>query len=197
MAALTTIPYVNGAPASNVSGDVQTIDALTAIIGAKADNKLASTDTTPVSVIALLKQLSASIQALAATISGGNLKVDIVEMTAANADGVTTSSNSTPVTQSGFQMEIVAASQAGQVMGVGGAVGNRLYAVWVLPQTLSPGAVSVKDGGGAAMEIWKGGASSVSDIRPFPVVLNTISLAGGWSIITGADVKAIAIGDFT
>lgn len=93
--------------------------------------------------------------------------------------------------------ETVAASQTDQMMGATGAIGDRLDGVLIIPATTSPGAVSIEDGNTNTV-IFAGGASSVASLVPFYVPLGGIlSVAGGWEITTGANVSAIAFGQFT
>jgi hypothetical protein len=68
MANLTSVGITNGVPNSG-SGTVSTIDALMAdggqaTIGAKADAKNTATDATPVSMMQVLKQMSANLQSI-------------------------------------------------------------------------------------------------------------------------------------
>lgn len=93
--------------------------------------------------------------------------------------------------------ETVAASQTDQAMGAAGATGDLLVGVLVIPATTSPGAVSIKDGGGSAITVFTGGATSVSNLVPFLVPLGIRSTAGAWKITTGANVSAIGVGNFT
>lgn len=93
--------------------------------------------------------------------------------------------------------ETVAASATDQAMGVTGAAGDRLAHVLIIPTTTSPGAVSIKDGGGVAITIFAGGATSVTSLIPFAIPLGLKSLAGAWKITTGANVTAIGVGVFT
>jgi hypothetical protein len=92
--------------------------------------------------------------------------------------------------------ETVAASQSAQVIGTTGTAGNYLAGVLIIPATTSPGAVSITDGGGSAITIFTGGASSVLDVKPFAVPIGAKSTNGAWKITTGANVSAIAIGKF-
>lgn len=93
--------------------------------------------------------------------------------------------------------ETVAASQTAQALGATGNAGDYLMGLVIIPATTSPGAVSIKDGSGAAITVFAGGASSVSTLIPFTVPLNVVSNNGAWQITTGADVSAIAVGNFT
>lgn len=93
--------------------------------------------------------------------------------------------------------EEVAASQSDQVMGATGALGDFLGRVLIVPATTSPGVVQIKDGGGSAITIFTGGASSVTSLVPFSVPLNLYSTAGAWKITTGANVSCVVSGNFT
>lgn len=100
----------------------------------------------------------------------------------------------------GTDYETVAASQTDQVMGATGAAGDYLAGVLIVPGTTSPGAVSIKDGNGAGITIFAGGASSVSTLHPFFVPIGARCLAAttpGWKISTGANVTALGVGSFT
>lgn len=98
---------------------------------------------------------------------------------------------------SGFDYETVAASQTNQALGAAGAIGDFLQGLLIIPGTTSPGAVSIKDGSGSVITVFTGGASSVSNLVPFFVVIGAKSVAGAWSVTTGANVSAIGLGDFT
>lgn len=95
------------------------------------------------------------------------------------------------------QYEPVAASQSTQSLGVTGAVGDFLAGILIVPATINPGAVSIKDGSGAAMTIFAGGSTSVSNLAPIPVPIGAISTSGAWQVTTGSNVSAIAFGKFT
>jgi len=95
------------------------------------------------------------------------------------------------------EYETVAASQTDQVLGPTGATGDYLGTVWIVPATTSPGAVSIKDGSGSAITVFTGGATSVSNLVPFPVSLGIKSTGGAWKCTTGANVSVLATGSFT
>jgi hypothetical protein len=97
----------------------------------------------------------------------------------------------------GADYETVAASQTDQPLGATGGAGDLLDSLLVIPATTSPGAVSIKDGGGSSITVFTGGATSVSNLTPFNVPLGLKSLAGAWKITTGANVSVIAKGNFT
>jgi len=99
-------------------------------------------------------------------------------------------------------LNTIAASQTDQVLskvsgGSTGMTGDRLDYVLVIPASTSPGAVTLKDGNGAAITLFAGGASSVATLHPFTVPVGEASKAGGWKLTTGANVSAIAFGNFT
>lgn len=95
------------------------------------------------------------------------------------------------------EYETIAASATDQALGITGASGDYLKGLLVVPGTTSPGAVSIKDGGGSAITVFTGGGSSVSDLTPFLVPLGLYSTSGAWQVTTGANVTAIGIGNFT
>lgn len=92
--------------------------------------------------------------------------------------------------------EPVAASQTDQALGATGAIGDLLHRLIIVPATLTPGAVSIKDGAGGAITVFTGGA--VVDLAPFQIPLAGIRAGGaGWKVTTGANVSVLAIGRFT
>lgn len=78
-----------------------------------------------------------------------------------------------------------------------GAIGDYLNTIWIVPTSLSPGAVTIKDGSGSAITIFAGGAASLSNLVPFPIVVGAPSKSGGWSVTTLAGVGFYANGTFT
>lgn len=92
--------------------------------------------------------------------------------------------------------ETIAASQTAQVMGGNGATGDFISGILVIPATTSPGNVLLLDGS-TSITVFPGGASSVSNLTPFFIPLNMLSLTGPWKITTGANVSCIGIGSFS
>lgn len=92
----------------------------------------------------------------------------------------------------------VAASQT-QVMGSsGGAKGDVLSGILVIPATTAAGVVQIKDGGGSAITVFPGGGTvALGDLKPFWIPLGFLSTAGAWTVITNANESAIAVGKFT
>lgn len=94
--------------------------------------------------------------------------------------------------------ERVAESQTDIPLGDPGADGDQLEGFTIIPLSLNPGAVTLKDGAeGAAQTIFAGGAASVASLVPFPVWYPARSYGGGWKLSTGADVEVAAFGKFT
>jgi hypothetical protein len=112
-------------------------------------------------------------------------------------DGVTQVGDIVVTTPMESDYETVAASQTDQPMGATGGTGNYLSGLLIVPATTSPGAVSIKDGGGSAITVFTGGASSVLSLVPFFVPVLARSTGGAWKVTTGANVSVIATGNFT
>lgn len=160
------------------SGDFA--DGAIATLGTKADAKSASTDTTSITVMQVIKQISASIQAAAASLAG-----------------TLTVGNSALTDFGAGEYETVAASASDQALGATGAAGDYLSGLLIVPATTSPGAVSIKDGSGSSITVFTGGASSVSNLVPFFVPLGLKSNSGAWKVTTGTNVSVIGCGNFT
>lgn len=75
----------------------------------------------------------------------------------------------------------------------GGGIGDYVRIVTIVPATTTPGAVTLQDGGGAAMTLFTGGTVN---LQPFQVFLDIRSVVGPWKIVTGAAVSVIVSGDF-
>lgn len=114
-----------------------------------------------------------------------------------NPNPAGSAANPNYVISGGSEYETVAASQTDQVLGSGGAIGDYFQGLLAIPATTSPGAISVKDGSGSSITLFAGGASSVSDLRPFGIPFPAKSLNGGWKVTTGANVSVVGFGDFT
>jgi hypothetical protein len=93
--------------------------------------------------------------------------------------------------------QAVPASQAAQALGpAGGAVGDYLHGVLIVPATTAAGTVSIKDGSGSAINVFVNGGT-LSDTRSWFLPLNLKSVSGAWQIGTGANVSVLAVGSFT
>lgn len=104
---------------------------------------------------------------------------------------------SNPVTSIVANYATVAAGQTAQVLGATGALGDYLSHLLVVPATTSPGAVSIKDGAGTPIVVFAGGAGSIFSLAPFTIPIEACSIAGAWSVTTGATVSVVAFGAFT
>lgn len=85
----------------------------------------------------------------------------------------------------------------GKVPGTGGAVGDYLDHVIIIPTSLSPGAVKVVDDTGVTRTIFPGGPNSVQTLHPFDVPFGVVSEAGAFKLDCGANVSAIGVGKFS
>lgn len=182
--------------AAGGGGSIVTIaDGGAATTGTKADAKAATTDATPISMMSVLKQISFSIQAAAASLIG-TLNVAV---TNANGNGRALPGNSAPVVLNS-QTYTTCAASATTILGTTGATGDYLDGVLIIPGTAAAGIVQLKDGTGAAFTIFAGGGvTALPTLAPFYVAIGAISKggAGGWQVITNANVTALAIGNGT
>lgn len=154
-------------------------DGAIATLGLKADAKSTATDTTSITIMQVVKQISASIQAAAASVAG------------------TLTVSNTPLTNFGAgEYETVAASQTAQVLGATGGTGDFISGILVVPATTSPGNVLLLDNA-TSITVFTGGTTSVSNLVPFFIPLGMISVSGAWKITTGTNVSCIGIGNFT
>lgn len=92
--------------------------------------------------------------------------------------------------------ETVAASQTAQALGATGATGDFISHLLVVPASTSPGNVLLLDNA-TSITVFTGGASSVTNLVPFIIPLNMISVSGAWKVTTGASVSVIGVGSFT
>lgn len=95
------------------------------------------------------------------------------------------------------EYETIAAGQSDQALGATGGANDLLVGLLCVPATTSPGAVSIKDGNGSAITLFAGGATSVSNLVPFFIPIGAKSAAGAWKVTTGANISAVAVGNFT
>jgi len=88
------------------------------------------------------------------------------------------------------------------MLGATGAVGDFLSTVTIVPETLNPGSISIKDGNGTAIVIFVGGTGSVLSLVPFTINLGYTAVnatSPGWQIVTGSggNVHGVCGGNFT
>ena len=91
--------------------------------------------------------------------------------------------------------ETVAVSQTDQVIGGVGAAGDFLDTLTIVVATALTAAVSIKDGGGAAISVFPNSPGGGIGTYVLPVRLK--SQAGAWKVTTGAGSTVIASGNFT
>ncbi len=108
--------------------------------------------------------------------------------------GVKAPAASMSVVPAGLEYETVAAGQTAQAMGATGATGDYLSHVVFQPGTLGAGTSTVSDN---ATVLFTYTAGTLSDLRPITFVANAFSVSGAWKITTGANMTAVAFGDFT
>lgn len=159
------------ATAANQSTGNTSIAAVNTVLGAKTDAKSTATDTTSVSAMQVLKQISASVQSA---------------LTAADLEDAYS------------DYEVIAASQTDATVGTTGAIGDYLSAVIIHPATVGCDPVVVKDGGTTIYTFPGGGTTPLPALVPVhwtPGIKAKNS--GGFTITTGANVAVMAVGAFT
>lgn len=99
----------------------------------------------------------------------------------------------------GMRYKAIAAGQTTSALGTdGGKLGDVLDGILVVPASVSPGAIQIKDGGDTAITVFAGGSNSLSNLVSFYLPLGGIkSKTGAWQITTGANVSVLASGRFT
>lgn len=173
-----------------IEGTLDVEPAAGAATEAKQDTQITHLD----GLEALLTTIDGRVDTLETLIASTNTKLDTAITGLGQIEAAV--EGDLKVVSGADEWETVAASQTDQVAGATGAAGDYLAAVLIIPETTSPGEVSIEDGA-TNIVIFVGGADSVSNLVPFRVDLGLRSLSGGWEISTGANVRAIAIGDFT
>lgn len=96
----------------------------------------------------------------------------------------------------------VAASTNAQALtradgGQGGAVGDYLSHLLIVPAAAGCGVVTLLDGGTTVWTFPGGGTTALPTLAPIPVPVGAKSVNGAWKITTGANVAVMAIGNFT
>jgi hypothetical protein len=116
-----------------------------------------------------------------------------------NPNGRTTVANSAPVVFASQTYNTVAASATAQVLtgGSGGAIGDWLDFLLIIPATISCGAVSVIDGLGSPITVFAGaGVTPLITLMPFTIPIRAITVSGPWKVTTGSNLSVVAIGNF-
>jgi hypothetical protein len=171
-----------GAPMQATGGTVGLV-AGSAIVG-KVDVDQTTPGTT--NGVALVGVNGATALAGAGATGTGSVRVTA-------AQDQTTSAGATP----GRTYQTVAASQTAQVLQTStGAIGDYLGSCLITPSSTSPGVVTALDNA-VSIPLFSGGASSLSNLVPFSVYVNAVSVSGAWKITTGASVTVVCTGKFS
>jgi hypothetical protein len=88
--------------------------------------------------------------------------------------------------------EHVDASVTAQVLGTTGARGDYLHRLIITVGTSATGTVNLIDGAFTHDLV-----RANTPIGVYSIEMNTFSVAGGWSVTTGAGAEVIAVGNFT
>lgn len=214
MANLTSVGITAGVPTSG-TGTVSTIDNLPNLTLTVASHAVTNAGTfavqntaaTPAgtNVIGSVKATdgtnTAAVKAASTAPSATDPALVVaISPNSVNANGRATPANSAPVVLAKQAYNTVAASQTAQALtgGSGGATGDWLDFLLIIPATTAAGAVSIKDGAGSAITVWAGGGTTaLTSLIPFSVPVRAVSTAGAWSVTTGTNVSVIASGNFT
>lgn len=108
--------------------------------------------------------------------------------------GSKAASASLSVVPAGYEYETVAAGQTAQALGATGATGDFLSHVVLQPAAVGAGTTTILDN---ATAIYTYTTGTLADLRPIVVPVNAFSVSGAWKITTGANMAAVAFGDFT
>src|SRR5262245_56751793 len=93
------------------------------------------------------------------------------------------------------EYEAVAAGSTDQVLGNNGSKGDYLKKLIVIPATVAPGAITVKDNNTTIMTTTAGTATVIPSV--FEINVDAYSTLGQWKISTGTNVSLLAVGAFT
>lgn len=169
------------------------------ILGTKADVANTFTNSTAISIMSVLKQLSVSLQAmqivLAPLVSTSNA-LNIYVAGGGNLNGRAMANASAPVVQCSQAYTEVGQSQTATILGSTGNTADWLDGLVIVPGNTSPGSVILLDLA-ATFTIFAGGSNSVTTLIPFFVPISSVSKNGAWKVTTGANVSVFAMGDFT
>lgn len=122
-----------------------------------------------------------------------------VAITNANANGRAVPASSAPVVLNSQTYKACPAS-ATTLLGATGATGDYLDGVLIIPGTAAAGIVQIQDASGTAITVFAGGGTTaLPTLAPFYVPIGAVSSggAGGWKVITNANVTAVGVGNFT
>jgi len=100
-------------------------------------------------------------------------------------------------TEGDAEYEYVEALASAQALGASGTAGDYLKRLVLIPTSVNPGGVSIKDGSASAISVFAGGTSAVADLKSWTIDLGLESVNGAWQITTGTAIAVLACGDFT
>ena len=142
--------------------------------------------------------------------SGTKTQRVIVDSSQLSALGQATMANSAPVVVASNQSNLPVVNGASKYVffgasttitaisgGGGGALGDYLSHVIVVPATVGCGVVTITDNATAIVSFPGGGTSPLSNLVPFTIPVGALSSSGAWKITTGANVSVVAVGKFT
>jgi hypothetical protein len=165
-------------------------DGASATLGAKADAKSTATDTTAVTAMSVLKQISASVQAPPSQ-AVTNAGTFAAQATLAAGSGVLAGIyTAIPASQTAFSCSLSSSPDSG-------ATGDYLDHVVVIPATTAPGVVTILDSSTALISYPGGGTTALLTLTPFTIYVGAVSKNGAWKITTGANVSVLAVGKFS
>lgn len=167
------------------------------ILGTTADAAAIQTDTTPLSFMSVVKQISKSIQAAAASLATLVSTGIIGTGTAGTPPGGSTVLSVQSVSDLFGTHKEVSASQTAQVLGATGAIGDYLAYVTVVPALVGCGLVTILDGSTPIISFVGGGTTPLPSTIPFTIQVGAFCTGAGWHITTGASVAVSAVGKFT
>ena len=206
---VTSIGITGGIPNSG-SGNVSTLDNLIGLAGSpspQVQSMQGVTGGVPVPANMLIGGTAPDKGPGAGGANTTRVTIDSAQVgslgpqTAANSVSVTPDTGTgfpmTPVDQYANYNTVAASTTLALSGGGGGASGDYLAGLLIVPGTPAAGAVTIKDGAGAAITIFAGGGTTaLTSLVPFMVPIGAFSKAGAWSVITLANVTAIAVGKF-
>lgn len=94
------------------------------------------------------------------------------------------------------EYKTVAASQTATALGAaGGAIGDAIFGIWVIPSATTAGVVTLLDGA-TSINLYAGGTLG-ADLKGWFINLGLLSTTGPWKITTGVGLSVVAMGKFT
>ncbi len=94
-----------------------------------------------------------------------------------------------------YYVECPAATATVLAEDLGGAEGDAIDQLWIFPATVTPGALTLADGA-TVLYAWPAGIT-LNDTRPIYVPLYLRSREGAWTVTAGANISALASGQFS